>query len=135
MLPAMPELYRNDYMTVTENDGQVTLSWSREEPNDEHSVGTAKEVTKALDGALAANPDAKVLVLVDLMVVKKTFPRATAAYTQWLIGHRARIKAGAFATGSFILRTAVGAAMIIPGLTMKGFSNLEDARAFLRSKA
>jgi hypothetical protein len=132
----MPELYRNDYMTVTETDGQVTLSWNREEPNDEHSVGTAKEVTKALDAALAAlKPDAKVLVLVDLMVVKKTFPRATAAYTQWLVGHRGRIKAGAFATGSFILRTAVSGAMLIPGLTMKGFSNLEDARAFLKSKA
>ena len=132
---AMPELYRNDYMTVTETDGQVTLSWSREEPNDDHSVGTAKEVTKALDKALTDNPDAKVLVLVDLMVVKKTFPRATAAYTQWLVGHRSRIKAGAFATGSFILRTAVSGAMLIPGLTMKGFSNLDDARAFLKSKA
>jgi hypothetical protein len=76
-----------------------------------------------------------VLVLVDLMVVKKTFPRATAAYTQWLLGHRARIKAGAFATGSFMLRTAVSAAMLVPGLTMKGFSDLEDAKKFLRSKA
>jgi len=131
----MPELYRNDYMTVTETDGQVILSWSREEPNDEHSVGTAKEVSKALDKALADHPGQKFLVLVDLMVVKKTFPRATAAYTQWLLGHRAQIKAGAFATGSFILRTAVSAAMIIPGLTMKGFSSLDDAKAFLRSKA
>ena len=130
----MPELYRNDYMTVTETDGQVTLSWTREEPSDEHSVGTAKAVTAALDKALSENPGIKVLVLVDLMVVKKTFPRAIAAYTQWLLGHRAQIKAGAFATGSFILRTAVSGAVIIPGLTMKGFSSLEDARAFLRSR-
>ena len=131
----MPELYRNDYMTVTETDGQVTLSWTREEPSDEHSVGTAKQVTAALDKALAENPGIKVLVLVDLRVVKKTFPRATATYTQWLLGHRAQVKAGAFATGSFILRTAVSASMIIPGITMKGFKNLDDARAFLKSKA
>jgi len=131
----MPELYRNDYMTVTETDGQVTLSWTVEEPNDEHSVGTARAVTKALDKALADNPGIKVLVLVDLMVVKKTFPRATAAYTQWMLGHRAQIKAGAFATGSFILRAAVSSAMLIPGLTMKGFSSLEDAKKFLASKA
>src|SRR4051794_18035770 len=133
----MPELYRNDYMTVTADEPQdwVILSWSREEPSDEHSVGTAKAVTAALDKALVEHPGRKMFVLVDLMVVKKTFPRATAAYTQWLLGHRADIKAGAFATGSFLLRTGVSAAMIVPGLTMKGFSDLEDAKKFLRSKA
>ncbi|MGZ3417833.1 MAG: STAS/SEC14 domain-containing protein [Polyangiales bacterium] len=133
----MPELYRNDYMTVTADEPKdwVILSWSREEPSDEHSVGTAKAVQVALDKALVDHPNTNVLVLVDLMVVKKTFPRATASYTQWLLSHRSRIKAGAFATGSFLLRTAVSAAMIVPGLTMKGFSDLDDAKKFLRSKA
>jgi hypothetical protein len=130
---AMQELYRNDYMTVVEDNGWITLGWTREEPNDEHSVGTSKEVTKALD-ALLPQASGKYLILVDLMCVKKTFPRATAAYTQWLLSHRDRIKAGAFATGSFLLRAGVSAAMLIPGLTMKGFSKLEDAKAFLKSK-
>jgi hypothetical protein len=98
-------------------------------------TGTIKADQAALDKALVEHPGKKVLVLVDLMVVKKTFPRATAAYTQWLLGHRSDIKAGAFATGSFLLRTGVSAAMIVPGLTMKGFSDLEDAKKFLRSKA
>ena len=130
----MTELYRNDYMTVTEDAGWLTLAWTREEPSDEHSVVTAKAVTKALDAQLD-RAVGKYLVLVDLMVVKKTFPRATAAYTQWLLSHRDRVKAGAFATGAFILRTAVSASMIIPGVTMKGFSNLVDAKAYLRAKA
>lgn len=131
----MPELYRNDYMTLVEADGQLTLSWSREEPNDEHALGTARAVTKALDDHMHHAQGKKFLVLVDLMVVGKTFPRATAAYTQWMLGHRDKIKAGAFATRSFLLRTAVSAAMIVPGLTMKGFSNLDDAGAFLKSRA
>lgn len=128
------ELYRNDYMTVTEDAGYLTLAWTREEPSDEHSVATAKAVAKALDSQLE-RAIGRYLVLVDLMVVKKTFPRATAAYTQWLLGHRDRVKAGAFATGAFFLRTAVSASMLIPGVTMKGFSNIEDAKAYLRSKA
>ena len=129
------ELYRNDYMTVTENDGWLILAWTKEEPDDTHSVGTAKAVAAALDAQIERAAGRKFLVLVDLMCVKKTFPRATAAYTQWLLGHRAHVKAGAFATGGFILRTAVSASMIIPGVTMKGFSTLEDAKSYLRSKA
>lgn len=131
----MPELYRNDYMTVTADEGWVILSWSREEPSDEHSVETAKAVQKALEAEMGAHKGEKFLVLVDLTVVKKTFPRATAAYTQWLLGHRDQIKAGAFATKSFMLRTAVSAAMLVPGLTMKGFADLDEAKKFLRSKA
>ncbi len=129
------ELYRNDYMTVIHEAGHLILAWTREEPNDEHATATAKEVTKALDAESAAHPGEKFYVLVDLTVVKKTFPRATATYTQWLIGHRDRIKAGAFATKSFMLRTAVSAAMLVPGLTMKGFADVHDAKAFLKSKA
>lgn len=129
------ELYRNDYMTVREDDGYLILAWTKEEPSDEHSVGTAKHVTAALDKNMERAAGRKFLVLVDLMCVSKTFPRATAAYTQWLLGHRAQVKAGAFATGSFILRTAVSASMIIPGITMKGFKNLDDAKAYLQSKA
>lgn len=129
--PMATELYRNDHMQTTLEGGRITLRWSHEEPNDAHAVETAKAVTAAMDAQLAKDPSARVSVLVDLLVAKKTFPRATATYTAWLLGHRHAIKGGAFVTKSMLLRASVSATLIIPGLTMKGFSDLGDAEAFL----
>jgi hypothetical protein len=131
------ELHRDDYMTVTYDEaggGRVSLSWHHEEPDDAHATQTAKTVSKVIDDWMNAHPDDKVAVLVDLMVVKKNFPRAIAAYTGWLLSHRSRIRVGAFATKSFLLRAGLTAAVLVPGLTMKGFGNLDDATKFLSSK-
>jgi hypothetical protein len=125
------ELYKNAYMTTYLDEGRITLQWNQEEPNDAHATETAKAVTAAMDAQLAQNPGIRVSVLVDLLVAKKTFPRATAAYTAWLLGHRHSIKGGAFVTKSMLLRASVSATLIVPGLTMKGFSDLDDAKAFL----
>ncbi len=135
------ELFRNDYMTASLDDARLALSWQREEPSDDHSVETARKVTAALDALVleAKESDAKsgnakttkVAVLVDLMVVKRTFPRAIALYTAWLLKNRGHIRGGAFATKSLLLRAAISTAILVPGLTMKGFSDLDDAHAFL----
>ena len=125
------EIYRNDYMTTTVDGDRLTLHWDREEPNDAHAAQTARAVTAAIDAYLGSHAAERVAVLVDLLVVKKTFPRATATYTAWMLGHRARIRGGAFVTKSLILRASVAAALIVPGLTMKGFSDLREAEAFL----
>lgn len=129
------ELHRDDFMTVTFDAGRVSLSWQREEPNDDHAVATSKTVQAALDRWLDAHPDEKVAVLVDLMVVKKNFPRAIASFTGWLLSHRHRIKVGAFATKSFLLRAGLTTAILVPGLTMKGFGDVDSATKFLDSKS
>lgn len=132
------ELYRNDYMTASlasaEEAGgaRLVLAWQREEPSDDHSVETARKVAAALDAMVAEPNAAKFAVLVDLMVVKRTFPRAIALYTAWLLKNRAHIRGGAFATKSMLLRAAISTAILVPGLTMKGFSDLDDAKAFLK---
>ena len=126
------ELYRNDYMTVTDERGRLTLAWQREEPDDSHAVATAQAVRQALDAHLDAHEGERWSVLVDLVVVRKSFPRSTASYTAWLLGHRARVKGGAFVTKNILLRAGISAAVIVPGLTMKGFSDLGDAHVFLR---
>ena len=127
----MTELYRNDYMTVALDGVRLTLGWTREEPGDDHAVGTADAVKKALDAFLAQHAGEKYAVLVDLTPVKRTFPRAIAAYTTWLLGHRSNIRGGAFVTKSLMLRAGISAAVLVPGLTMKGFSDVDDARKFL----
>jgi hypothetical protein len=130
----MQELYRNDYVTVTEDAGLVAMVWGREEPNDEHAVGTARAITRALDEHLAKVPSTnRYSVLVDLVVVKKNFPRTTVAFTQWLLGHRSVLKGGAFATKSFLLRAGISAAVLVPGFTMKGFTDADEARRFAKS--
>lgn len=128
----MTELYRNAYMTVVVEADLVSLVWTREEPGDDHAVQTATAVKESLDRHLAAHPTEKWRVLVDLTVVKRTFPRTIASYTGWLLGHRSSIRVGAFATKSFLLRAGLTTAVLVPGLTMKGFSDVGDARAFLR---
>ena len=125
------ELLRTDYLTLTEDGERITLAWHREEPNDDHSVATAEVVKRHLDAFVAAHPGEKRKMLVDLLCVKKTFPRGTAAYTGWLIAHRAQIRGGAFVSKSLLLRAGVSAALLVPGLTMKGFSDLGEANAFL----
>ena len=127
-------------MTVTYDDGsaggggRVSLSWHREEPNDEHATRTAKTVSAVIDKWLDEHATDKVAVLVDLMVVRKNFPRAIASYTGWLLSHRSRIRVGAFATKSFLLRAGLTAAILVPGLTMKGFGDLDDAKKFLSAR-
>ena len=74
---------------------------------------TAKTVSKVIDDWMKAHPDDKVAVLVDLMVVRKNFPRAIAAYTGWLLSHRSHIRVGAFATKSFLLRAGLTAGGIV----------------------
>ena len=125
------ELYRNEYMQATIDGDRITLHWDREEPDDAHAIQTARAVTAAIDERRKEHPNERFTVLVDLLVVKKTFPRATATYTAWLLGHRSVLRGGAFATKAMLLRASVAAALIIPGLTMKGFSDLQDAEAFL----
>ncbi|GAC1553814.1 MAG: hypothetical protein NVS3B10_15430 [Polyangiales bacterium] len=127
----MNEIHRTEHMTVRFDAGRMTLAWTREEPDDAHAVETARGVKTALDGWLAEHPTEKIAVLVDLVVVKRNFPRAVAAYTAWLLGHRARITVGAFATKSFLLRAGLTAAVLVPGLTMKGFGDVRDAETFL----
>jgi hypothetical protein len=131
------ELHRDDYMTVIYDEaggGSISLSWHREEPDDAHATQTAKTVTKVIGDFMNEHPEGKVAVLVDLMVVKKNFPRAIASYTGWLLSHRHRIRVGAFCTKSFLLRAGLTAAVLVPGLTMKGFGDLGDAKKFLKSK-
>lgn len=129
----MQELYRNDYMTATEDNGLVALVWTREEPNDDHAAGTARAVTQAMGDALAKTPGVKYSVLVDLVCVKSNFPRATMTYTQWLLGHRGILKGGAFATKSLLLRAGISTAVLVPGFTMKGYSDAGEARRFALS--
>jgi hypothetical protein len=130
----MQELYRNDHVTVTEDAGLVAMVWGREEPSDDHAVGTARAITRALDEHLATVPSTdRYSVLVDLVVVKKNFPRATLVFTQWLLGHRSVLKGGAFATKSFLLRAGISAAVLVPGFTMKGFTDADEARRFAKS--
>jgi hypothetical protein len=127
----MTELLRTDYMTATLDGALLTLAWQREEPNDDSSVATAKLVAEALDKLLAEKPQTRVRVLVDLTVVKKTFPRGTAAYTAWLLKRRANVIGGAFVTKSMIMRAFLAGAVLVPGITMKGFGDVADARAFV----
>ena len=127
----MTELYRNDYMTVTLDGVRLTLGWTREEPGDDHAVKTADAVKKSLDAFLGEHAGEKYSVMVDLTPVKRTFPRAIASYTGWLLGHRSSIRGGAFVTKSLMLRAGISAAVLVPGLTMKGFSDLDDAKKFL----
>jgi hypothetical protein len=130
----MQELYRSDYVTVTQDGGLVAMVWGREEPNDDHAVETARAIARVLDDHVAKVPaGTKYSVLVDLVVVKKNFPRATVVYTQWLLGHRNVLKGGAFATKSLLLRAGISAAVLVPGFTMKGFSDGDEARRFAKS--
>ena len=131
----MEELHRDEYVSVIFDAGRVTMSWAREEPDDDHAVKTSKTVQAAMDKFLDAHPGEKFAVLVDLIAVKKSFPRAIASFTSWLLSHRDRIKVGAFATKSFLLRAGLTTAILVPGVTMKGFGDLDDAKKFLSSRS
>jgi hypothetical protein len=124
-------LYRSEYLSVDVEGDLVTLAWSHEEPDDAHATETARQVTAVLEQYLGAHPGQPLRVLADLTVVKGSFPRASAAYTGWLLKHRAVVRAGAFATRNLLLRMALKAATLVPGLTMRGFSDAQAARAFL----
>ena len=130
----MAEVLRNDYLAVTGEDDFLTLAWHKEEPDDAHATATAETVTGALEGLFAKDRNRRFRVLIDLIAVRKTFPRAIATYATWLVSHKGQIRAGAFATKSMLLRAAVSAAVLIPGLTMKGFSDLDQAKAFVASR-
>ncbi|MFN7133508.1 MAG: hypothetical protein ACK4N5_15635 [Myxococcales bacterium] len=130
----MTELYRNDYMAATLDADLLTLAWRCEEPDDEHAVETVKQLTRALDAHLAASPGIKVNVLVDLVPVKRNYPKAVSTFSAWMLGKRHHVRAGAFATKSLMLRAALSAAALMPGLTAKGFSDAESALRFLRER-
>ncbi|GAC1587622.1 MAG: hypothetical protein NVS3B20_15970 [Polyangiales bacterium] len=132
-MTAPHDLFHNDFMRLTVDANIITLVWDREEPSDDHSVQTAHLATAALNEYLAKYPSPRPAILVDLTAVKRNFPRATAAYATWLLVHRGAIRGGAFATKSFVLRAGISAAMLVPGLTMKGFSDAASAQAFVRA--
>lgn len=129
----MRELFRDDYLVITEDEGVATLKWLQEEPDDAHAVATAGKVREVIEAELAREPKQSIAVVADLTVVKRTFPRATAAYASLLLAHRDRVLGGAFATKSLLLRTAITAATLIPGTSIKGFSSADDAQRFARS--
>ena len=130
----MTELFKSEYLTVTVDPrGLVSMVWSAEEPSDDHAVQTAHAVTRALSGYADANPGRKVAAYIDLMPVKKNFPRAIAACAGWVKGHRERLTGAAFATRSLLLRASLSAAALIPGLSVKGFGKADDARRYAAS--
>ena len=110
----------------------LTIAWSREEPSDDNAVETVHQLTRALDDHLRNEPDTRVDVLIDLVVVRRNFPKAISAFSSWMLGKRHHVRAGAFATKSLLLRAALSAASMMPGLTAKGFGDAESARKFLR---
>lgn len=131
----MRDLYRNEYMAATLDENLLTLAWSREEPSDDNAVQTVEELTGALDEFLRNEPDTRVDVLIDLVAVRKNYPKAISAFSTWVLGKRHHVRAGAFATKSLLLRAALTAAAMMPGLTVKGFGDAESARKFLREFA
>ena len=127
----MTELYKNAYMVTSADADLVSLVWSREEPDDEHAAATAQAITVELSRFADAHPGQRIKFLLDLSVVSRTFPRATAGYASWMLGNRSRIKGVAFCTRSFLLRAGVSAALLVPGLKVKGFKDPDAARVFL----
>lgn len=132
ILAHMRDLYRNEYMAATLDETLLTIAWSREEPSDDNAVETVHQLTRALDDHLRNEPDTRVDVLIDLVVVRRNFPKAISAFSSWMLGKRHHVRAGAFATKSLLLRAALSAASMMPGLTAKGFGDAESARKFLR---
>ncbi len=128
----MRDLYRNEYMAATLDGTLLKIAWSREEPSDDNAVQTIQQLTRALDEHLRSEPDIKVDVLIDLVVVKKNYPKAISAFSSWMLGKRHHVRAGAFATKSLLLRAALSAASMMPGLTAKGFGDSDAALKFLR---
>ena len=126
----MQELFRNPYMTATLAGDRVTLAWKQQEPDDDHAVATAQAVVKALESAPAPRP---FTVLVDVRPVSRPFPRATGLYARWLVDHRANVRAAAVVASSFLVRTAITAAVVLPGLKVRGFKDEREAEAYLGS--
>jgi len=128
----MAELFRSDFLTVSQEGDLVTLSWARDEPGDEHAQATARQVVAALDAHLKAHPGLRVRVLADRTRVKGNYPRAITVYTGWMLQHRNAFRAAAFATGNFLLRAGLKVATMVPGTVVKGFDDVEEARRFLQ---
>jgi hypothetical protein len=96
-------------------------------------VQTARDVVKALDAHFATRTGSQVRVLVDVSAVTRPYPRGTAAYARWLVENRARIRLVGIVATSFLVRTALTAAVLVPGLRIKSFSDRAEARAYLEA--
>jgi hypothetical protein len=127
----MSELYRNDFMTLAFDGETLSFVWQTEEPDDAHATETARRVNEILSAIAEANRDKRYKVMIDLGPVERIFPRALATYAKCLVGHRASIHRGAFVSRRAVLRAAVSSAFLVPGLSMKGFTDLGEARAFV----
>jgi hypothetical protein len=127
----MNELYRNDFMSLVEDGETLTFVWQSEEPDDAHATETATHVRHVLEAFAEANRGKRYAVMIDLGPVERIFPRALATYAVSLVGHRASIRRGAFVSRRAVLRAAISSAFLVPGLSMKGFSDPARARAFV----
>lgn len=129
----MTELYRSEFLTVTTESAVLELRWSKQEPADYYAVVTAKAVVATLDQHFASYPGPPLRVLVDVSAISRPYPRGTACYARWLVDNRQRIQiraVGIVAT-SFLVRTALTAAVLVPGLKIKSFSDRGEALAYL----
>jgi hypothetical protein len=54
-------------------------------------------------------------------------------YARWLVDHRANVRAAAVVASSFLVRTAITAAVVLPGLKVRGFKDEREAEAYLGS--
>jgi hypothetical protein len=125
------ELYRNAFMTLVEDEDTLSFVWQTEEPDDAHATETARHVGDVLGALAAANAGKRYRVMIDLGPVQRIFPRALATYAKSLVVYRASIRRGAFVSQRAVLRVAVSSAFLVPGLSMKGFADLTEARAFV----
>jgi len=127
----MSEIFTDEHVTATLTDGVLHLAWAADVADDERGIALAHELTAALARALKSQPPGSIKMLVDLMPIRKSAPKANSIFLEWLRRDWRVFRVTAFASSNVLLRSSLKVASLVPGINVNGFATVDEARAFL----
>jgi len=129
------KIFDDEHLEIVLSDGILHLSFLKTVPDEQLGVPLARAVTAALAAELADVPDRSLQMLIDVMRVERTAPRANAIFMDWVKRDWRLFRAVAFATSNVLMRSSLKVASLLPGIRINGFASLEEARAFLSAES
>ncbi len=128
------KIFDDEHLEIVLSDGILHLSFLKTVPDEQLGVPLARAVTAALAAELADVPDRSLQMLIDVMRVERTAPRANAIFMDWVKRDWRLFRAVAFATSNVLMRSSLKVASLLPGIRINGFATLEEAQAFLSAE-
>lgn len=125
------KIYVDEHLEIVLSNGVLHLAFLKTVPDEQLGVPMARAVTAALGNALAEVPDRSLQMLIDVMRVQRTAPRANAIFMDWVKRDWRLFRVVAFATSNVLLRSSLKVASLLPGINIHGFSTVEEAKGFL----